>query len=377
MATSPTGSSGKIIVWDLPTRIFHWLLVSGFITAWLSSDDNRYLDIHVFAGYSFFGLLMFRFLWGAVGSHYARFRAFAYDWPSAFAYVKALMSGQAGRYLGHNPAGSWAIFIMLALGICVALSGMLVFGGEEGHGPLRGWINFDIGSAGKDIHELCAWAMLLVVIVHVGGVVFESVLHKDNLVWAMITGKKDGGEGAPSASTHGWVGVLLLALVVAGGFTYFRGYLTETATQRYRPFQGPKLADNATWRKECGECHLAYHPTLLPARSWLKMMEQQSEHFGESLGLDADTTKSITDFLVKNAAESGASEPAHKINKSVPKNETPLRVTETEYWKHKHGEIDEKYWKAKKVGGKGNCEACHLDAKDGTFEDADMRLPKL
>jgi hypothetical protein len=136
------------------------------------------------------------------------------------------------------------------------------------------------------------------------------------------------------------------------------------------------LPDNTTWREECGECHLAYHPTLLPARSWQKLMAGQGEHFGEDLALDDATTKEITAFLVKNAAESRLSEPAWKISSTTPPDQTPLRITATPYWKKKHKDIPEIIWQLPKVKNKGNCGSCHLDAEQGTFEDSGMRLPK-
>src|SRR3569832_2373175 len=127
----------RLLIWVLPTRVFHWLLVAAFTAAWVTFDDNRYLDVHVYAGYLFFGLLVFRLVWGMIGSRHARFRSFAYEWPSVWAYLRGLLSGQAARPEGHNPAGAWAIFLMLALGLLVSLTGVMVLGGEEGHGPLR------------------------------------------------------------------------------------------------------------------------------------------------------------------------------------------------------------------------------------------------
>src|SRR3569832_386059 len=106
----------RLLIWDLPTRVFHWLLVAAFTAAWVTFDDIRYLDVHVYAGYLFFGLLVFRLVWGMIGSRHARFRSFAYEWPSVWAYLRGLLSGQAARHVGHNPAGAWAIFLLLALG---------------------------------------------------------------------------------------------------------------------------------------------------------------------------------------------------------------------------------------------------------------------
>ncbi|HHH36237.1 MAG TPA: cytochrome B [Gammaproteobacteria bacterium] len=371
------GREEKLLVWDLPTRVFHWLLVCAFALAWLTHDDNRFLYVHVYGGYALLGLLLFRLLWGAFGSHYARFHAFAYDWPSVSAYLKGLITGRAARHIGHNPAGAWAIFLMLVLGLAVSISGLLVLGGEEGHGPLAGLVSFPVGEASREVHELTAWFMLAMVALHLLGVAVESVIHRENLVMAMISGYKPGAPGARAAERRGLAALLLLGLAFASALAYFQGYLAETPDRPFLPFEGPRLPDNALWRSECGDCHLAYHPTLLPARSWAALLDGQADHFGEDLALDEETVAALRVFLTANAAESHLSEPAWKISLSVPAGEVPLRITETPYWIRKHRKIDQRYWKSEAVAGKGDCGACHLDAEAGTFEDSDMRLPDL
>ncbi|MBK8163885.1 MAG: cytochrome b/b6 domain-containing protein [Gammaproteobacteria bacterium] len=366
----------RVMVWDVPTRVFHWSLLASFAAAWLTSTDNRFLYHHTFAGYTFTGLLIFRLLWGMVGSRYARFRTFAYDWPSVRSYLSGLLTGKAARYLGHNPVGGWVILLIIALGFLVSIAGILVLGGEEGHGPFAGYIPYDIGEYAKAVHEASAWTMLAIVGVHITGVVAESFLHRENLILAMLTGYKEGGgDNNPEVSGAGIIGVVLFSAMIAAGLLYFRGYLVDTADRPFVPFAGPKLPDNAVWRQECGECHLAFHPTLLPARSWQRLMDTQSDHFGDDLALDAQTAAEISSFLVSNAAESRLTKPARKILASTPADQTPLRITQTTYWKRKHSGVKQEYWTRKNVGSKVNCKACHLDAEAGTFEDSGMRLP--
>ncbi len=368
----------RLLVWDLPTRVFHWLLVLGFLGAWLSSDDDRYLYIHVFAGYSVFALLVFRLAWGWVGTHHARFHTFAYDWPSVTAYLKGLLNGQAARYVGHNPAGSWAIFLMLCLILAVTISGMLVFGGEEGHGPVARFVSSLVGDYARPLHEFLAWSMITLVGLHLAGVVVESVLHRENLIGAMITGYKIGGDrpgDAPEVGHRGLVAVVVLLGMIAFAGYFFRGYLTAKVDAPFIPLKGRQLADDPVWHEECGDCHLPYHPTLLPARSWNRLLDEQADHFDEDLGLDEETIAHLRRFMTSHAADTGVSEPARKIFRSIPPHETPIRITGTPYWKQKHSEIDDSVWKNPKVHGHGDCEACHEDAEAGTFEDAAMRLP--
>lgn len=365
----------KILVWDLPTRLFHWLLVLSFVAAWLTSDSDRWLDVHVFVGYLLAGLIVFRLVWGFAGSRYAKFKAFAFKPGEVFAYLHDVLRRDARRYIGHNPAGSWAIYLLLALGLLVAASGLMVLGGEEQHGPLAGFVGFATGELFKELHEIMAWLMLGVAGLHLAGVALESRLHRENLPRAMITGCKRGraSDGIPSG--HKIAGAVLLAVVIGCAAWYFKGYIGANESRPHRPFVGKQLPDNAVWRTECSSCHLAYHPTLLPARSWERTLREQDRHFGEALGLDAAATQEILAFLIRYSADSRMTEAAWKIGKSIPAAVAPLRITETGYWKKKHDEITGAVWRSKKVGAKSNCGACHRDAESGTFEDAAMRLP--
>lgn len=365
----------RAVIWDLPTRIFHWLFVASFALAWISHDDNRYLFVHVYAGYVFSCLLIFRLVWGIIGTHYARFHSFSHNWTSVTDYMRGLLNGQAMRHIGHNPAGGWAIFIMLMLGILVSITGILLLGGEEGHGPLRGMISYSVGIIAREAHDILAWAMLAFTAAHLVGVFVESLAHKENLIWSMITGCKDTETTTISVRRYHMIGVALLLAVSASALIYFRGYLTETADHLYQPFKGPTLPDNALWRSDCGECHFAFHPTLLPERSWRLLFEQQHEHFGEDLDLDEDRLAGLLDFHTRYSAESELTEFSRKILFYTPADQTPLRITKTHYWVKKHKNIDEEVWKHKKVKIKGNCNACHLDADEGTYEDSNMRLP--
>lgn len=365
----------KILVWDVPTRLFHWLLALSFVAAWLTSDSDRWLDVHVFAGYLLAGLIIFRLAWGIAGSRYAKFGSFSFTLQEVLAYLRAVLRRDARRYIGHNPAGSWAIYLLLALGFLTAASGLVALGGEEQHGPLAGMVGFAAGEVFKELHEVVAWLMLGVVGLHLAGVAVESWLHRENLPRAMITGYKRGRASDGIPSSRKIISGVLLAAVIGSGAWYFKDHIGATESRPHLPFAGKQLPDNAVWRAECGSCHLAYHPTLLPARSWVRMMREQDRHFGEALGLDTSTAQEILTFLTRYSADSRMTEAASKIGKSIPSGEAPLRITESGYWKKKHDEIPGKIWRSKKVGAKANCGACHLDAERGTFEDAAMRIP--
>ncbi len=373
----PNKIINKVVIWDLPTRVFHWLLLASYLLAWITYADNRFLYFHVFVGYIFFGLLIFRLAWGFIGTHYAQFRSFAQDWSSVTEYLKGLINGKAMRYIGHNPIGGYAIFAMLLLGFIISISGLLTLAGEEGHGPLQGMVNYSVGIASHSIHEILAWVMLLLTIVHVLGVIVESIWHKENLVWAMLSGQKEAAAGTSSIQGHHLLALSISMVVIIVTPIYFNGYLKETADKLYQPYKGPVLPDNASWRENCSECHIAFHPSLLPARSWQKIFNTQHQHFEDDLDLDDETITELLKFHLDNAAEKELTEAARKILYYTPENVTPIRITKTIYWEKKHKDIDEAYWKHDKIKIKGNCDACHLDAKEGTYEDSDMRLPEL
>ncbi|OIN90481.1 MAG: hypothetical protein AUJ20_14450 [Comamonadaceae bacterium CG1_02_60_18] len=379
----------RTLIWDLPTRLFHWTLASSFALAWLTSEGDRWRSIHVFLGYLILGLVVFRLIWGFAGSHFSRFASFWFGPKEALDYLKQVMTGHAPRHIGHNPTGSVAIYILLAMAVVVGLSGIVTLGGDEQQGLAAGWFTFAQVQIIKKVHDLGATLMLLVVFGHITGVVVESVLHKENLARSMVTGFKQAAAGTPVAQQRTAIAVLLLlAMLGFGGWWFYYAIDRNIDTQAWHvkletgmgeephvKFVGKQLPDNKQWRDECGACHAVFYPALLPARSWQKIMAEQDKHFGTDLGFDAATTGAILKFMVDNAAEKHVIEAAFKIEQSIPKDVTPLRVTEAPYWINKHREIAAADWANPLVKSKNNCAACHTDADDGTFEDAAMHIP--
>lgn len=176
-----------IKVWDLPLRIFHWMLVVAFFVAYFT--EYELLSIHLWAGYSVGGLLIFRLIWGFVGGQYARFSNFVCRPRQSIAYVKDLIHSQATRYIGHNPAGAAMIVILLLSLLMTVLTGIAVHGAVKGVGPLAFLLNFH-KYFWELLHQLFANFTLALVIVHIGGVIVESVIHHENLAKAMFHGNK-------------------------------------------------------------------------------------------------------------------------------------------------------------------------------------------
>lgn len=133
---------------------------------------------------------------------------------------------------------------------------------------------------------------------------------------------------------------------------------------------------NPTYKAECGSCHMVYPPGLLPARSWVKMMGGLKDHFGENATVDKETSDKIHVFLTENAADRSSLRRSQKIAKSISSDESPLRITETLYFKRQHHEVGKKIWLRKSVGSPANCAACHSRAEQGVFSEDEVRIPR-
>ncbi len=191
----------KTLIWDLPTRAFHWALATSFTGAWLLADGERLRNIHVMFGYTVLGLVVFRLLWGFVGTRYAQFRSFTYRPRDVSAYVRGLLHGDRPHYAGHNPAGSFAIWAILMLAALTGLSGYATYN-ELG------------GDALEELHEFLANTWLLIVGLHIGGVIVASLLDRENLARAMVTGYKRAEPAAAIRSGVYGLGSLVVLSVL-------------------------------------------------------------------------------------------------------------------------------------------------------------------
>ena len=206
MTTAPassTASDRSILVWDAPVRVFHWLLAASFIGAFVSAESERWRLLHVTLGYTVGGLVVFRLLWGLMGTKHARFSAFVRGPRAVLGYLKGLLAGRADHAVGHNPAGALAIVGLLAGAALIVASGWATYNDVGG-----GWL--------EDLHEGAANALLALVVVHVLGVVVSSRLHHENLVRSMVTGHKSGRP--EDAIRSAWRSVAALMVVAVLGF---------------------------------------------------------------------------------------------------------------------------------------------------------------
>jgi len=214
------------LVWDLPTRFFHWFFASSFIGAYLTGDSERWMLWHVAFGYSMLGLICFRVVWGLVGTRYVLFSEFVTGVSAIVRYLRSLISAKPIHYVGHNPLGALSILILLMLGLLAGFSGLLLYN--------------EVDLAGlESFHELTANLMLLIVFIHILGVLVSSWLHQENLIRAMIDGRKNINAQQAITKKHikvAWLIVLsLLAFWIAFFeispylLTYFSRFLVSKA----------------------------------------------------------------------------------------------------------------------------------------------------
>ncbi len=217
----------KIVnVWDPLVRIGHWTLVAAFFTAYFTEDDL--MDVHTWAGYTVAAVVLIRIVWGFIGSKHARFGDFIYAPAKVLAYLKNLLARKPQHYIGHNPAGGAMVVALLLSLAATTFTGMKLYAVEENEGPFavtaqQAQTHMDktsIISTAKaeeeenedesteanegsqavdkeaehfweELHETFVNLTLLLVFLHIGGVIFSSIVDKEKLVKAMITGKKE------------------------------------------------------------------------------------------------------------------------------------------------------------------------------------------
>ena len=194
--------SQRILIWDIPTRVFHWALALSFAAAFLTAETERYRDLHIALGYLMLGLIAFRLIWGFAGTRYAQFTSFIFSPNEIIGYTKSLLQRSPKHYLGHNPAGALAIFLLIGLTLLTAVSGALLY--------------FEVGGEMfEEVHEGAANVMLAVVFIHIAGVIVSSFLHRENLPRAMMTGYKSGEPSQGIARSFAWLGVIMSAVIAA------------------------------------------------------------------------------------------------------------------------------------------------------------------
>ncbi len=206
-----------IKVWDLLTRLFHWTLVALMIAQWLTAENDSTMGYHIWGGYAVLTLVLFRLIWGFVGSDTVRFHDFVRGPGAALEYVKALLRGETPLYLGHNPMGGWSIVAMLGLLLIQAGTGLFANDDITTEGPLYAWVSKGTSDWLTTIHKFNFNLLLLVIAVHISAVLFYLLVKRENLIHPMLSGRKrlppDLASTAPRIVSP-WIGLAVLAVAV-------------------------------------------------------------------------------------------------------------------------------------------------------------------
>lgn len=193
----------SVLVWDFPVRVFHWLLVVSFAGAWLTSESEAQQMIHYAFGYTAVALVLFRVIWGIVGTRYARFSQFIKGPTETLHHIKSLLTRNQHARIGHNPAGALAMVSLMVLVLLIGLTGY--------------WsVKEFLGDFMSEAHETITNLALGVVVVHIVAAVIMSFMQKENLIRSMVTGKK---EGAPEQAIR--YPMYLVGIVLAIAWAYF------------------------------------------------------------------------------------------------------------------------------------------------------------
>lgn len=210
----------KYLVYDLPTRLFHWLFaglfLTGFVIAKTVDDESYWFNYHSLFGLVLGFLVLLRIIWGVFGTKHARFSGFALNPMDLVSYFKGILTGEKRRWAGHNPASSWAGITMMTMAFGLAMTGYLMTSGSD-------------KESFEDVHELLANGLIIVVVLHVVGIVFHTIRHKELIGLSMIDGKKeDIALDQTILTPKAPVGILLIGLVVAFGLHIFKNYNSQT-----------------------------------------------------------------------------------------------------------------------------------------------------
>lgn len=356
----------EVPVWDLGTRVFHWALLVAFVdagsTQWFLPE--RFLGIHLIFGYAVGALLLFRLVWGWFGSEYSRFSHLKATPRDAVRYVLDFLHRRAKPYLGHNPGGALMIVVLTITLFGIVATGMLVQAGEEKQGPFAGFVSYEIGSTARDIHALLVNVTLGLIALHVLAVILHRMLAGEPLVTAMFTGRKPRTSSLPVPSprkARPLPALLTLAVLAVAGTAIVR------AGESVAPLGVPDMPVSDAYLRECGACHDAFHPSLLPRVSWHSLMAGLKAHFGEDASLPPDAVAEIGGYLATYAAEAWDTEAGRRIAAVSPG--APLRITASPHWQRKHHRLPAADFAAAAVKSKSHCSACHADADSGRFAD--------
>jgi cytochrome b len=215
----PTSHLVRVPVWDALIRLIHWLMVVLIAFSWWTAENGN-LEWHRYSGYTVLGLLVFRLYWGFFGSESARFGTFVKGPRTIWSYVRGSNSGSVQP--GHNPLGAVSVILLLLLLIAQVMLGLFavdVDGIESG--PLSHLVSFDTGRACAEVHETLFNCLLAFIGLHIAAVLYYQLFRRQNLIAAMIHGKRDLPSGVSSSLARWSLPKLVVGIALAGIIVWY------------------------------------------------------------------------------------------------------------------------------------------------------------
>ena len=372
--------AGSVYVWPLCTRIIHWIIAISFTAAFVTSFTEQYLHYHVAFGWIFGVMLGYRILWGFVGPRYATFNTFKFSLRGLVWYFQEKIINRWRKIPpGHNPASSWYTVLVLVFGSVIVITGLLLYGVQEGKGIFAFLNARHCGSMFLlcDIHTYISYFLAGWAVIHITGVLIEQFYHKTGMVFAMLTGyKKSEGEDTDISrfSLIASYGFIILSVMA---FYYIVSTYDNLFTRSSYPLVDYKKEHQA-YATDCGDCHKAYPPFILPRRSWERIMDNLEDHFGEKItdqNISVSAQNSIREYLYAHSAEHSSREIAVKVLASVG-DRNPTSLSKVPYWREVHARIDPSIFARKSVKDRSNCAACHKDFEYGVIDDINIAIPR-
>ncbi|MBA2466529.1 MAG: cytochrome b/b6 domain-containing protein [Sphingomonas sp.] len=209
----PSSATVRVAVWDLPTRLFHWSLVALLGFSWWSAENDE-LELHIYSGYAILTLLLFRILWGVLGSSTARFRNFLRGPSAVLAYLR---DAKGWRAVGHTPLGAVSVVALLGL-IALQVATGLVNGDDDGlnEGPLAPLVSYDLSERAHEVHDLLFNVLLAFIALHIAAILFYRLVLGKKLLGPMISGRAAlDPDVEPMRPGRGWLAILCLVAALA------------------------------------------------------------------------------------------------------------------------------------------------------------------
>ncbi len=232
-STVRSGKSVWVTVWDLPTRVFHWTLVTLFVALWITGTEPSVLDLHVWIGEAVFAMLLFRLAWGFVGSPHSRFGDFIVGPRAVLAHLAEVIAVARGGpsaipreppHTGHTRLGGWMIVTLLTLLLLESVTGLFSTRRHIVSGPLNHYVGDGLGRALTIVHSGTFNVVMALVIVHICAALFYLLRKRENLIFPLITGRADlpadvAAREEPLASTSVAVALFAVAGLLVWGIT--------------------------------------------------------------------------------------------------------------------------------------------------------------